>query len=131
MSSGQFLIDIFLSVDTLCAQPPASGEFVDNQITNNVFRNPLGELATSIDFSTSMTISVVSNNLIQGNDFGPQHVRLSPNAGFINGGGNVCDAGSNIPAVRDFYLNCGNSARSGFGTMIMLAVNRTTLTSFF
>jgi parallel beta-helix repeat protein len=112
VSSGQFLIDIFLSVDALCAQPPPSGEFVDNQITNNVFRDPLGELATTIDFSTSSTASMVSNNLIQGNDFGPQHVRLSPITGFINGGGNVCDAGLNIPSFRDFYLNCGKSAGS-------------------
>jgi hypothetical protein len=42
----------------------------------------------------------------------PQHVRLSPITGFINGGGNVCDAGLNIPSFRDFYLNCGKSAGS-------------------
>jgi hypothetical protein len=38
--------------------------------------------------------------------------RLSPITGFINGGGNVCDAGLNIPSFRDFYLNCGSSTGS-------------------
>jgi hypothetical protein len=62
----------------------------------NIFRNPVQGIFTPplvtrlhIFFEDS---SVVSNNLIAGNDFGTEAGPvLFPIAGFVNGGGNICD----------------------------------------
>lgn len=91
VTRSQFLIYVLYLVNANCSQPLADRAFMDNTITSNALRGQLGTLGARIDLSTP-SLAVVSNNLIQGNDF-VLPVRLLPIAGFINGGGNICQTG--------------------------------------
>lgn len=83
-------------VGNACINKMQTGSFRNNQIVGNIFRNPVQGIFTPplvtrlhIFFEDS---SVVSNNLIAGNDFGTEAGPvLFPIAGFVNGGGNICD----------------------------------------
>jgi hypothetical protein len=85
-------------VGPICAAAtPAS--FSNNQFVANVFRSQAagtlgGPMGPTTPGGPSMSVSMsgqVSNNLVQGNDFGTYGCpTLLPPTGFVDGGGNVC-----------------------------------------
>jgi len=94
--------------------PDDHQEFSNNHLVDNIFRSPSSPpdsiaatavfdcpptpTATGVCSPSSVPIpaSLVSGNLIQGNDFGMSGVQISPTNGFTNGGSNVCGTGGNL-----------------------------------
>jgi len=72
---------------------PTQGSFVNNTITNNHARAVLGLTGVSVVMPPPV---VVSNNLLQNNDFGLTRVSITPLSGFVDGGGNTCAAGGSF-----------------------------------
>jgi hypothetical protein len=109
-----------------CGATSIAGGFSNNQIIGNRFQNPTpnalvqvgavevpgGRLRATGAVPRLIVAmgGVVTNNLIQGNDFGTSDGPfLSPLSGFIDGGGNVC--GPLNPALSNFVCT-GHSSTS-------------------
>jgi hypothetical protein len=105
-----------------CGAASLAGSFTGNQVIGNRFRSPFpgtllfvpsppGGASTAGPFP-HMVVSLprpVTNNLIQGNDFGTNDGPfLSPIAGFTDGGGNLC--GPTNPQVSNFPCSGVGSA---------------------
>ena len=98
VSQSPLLSILEYDVGKACINQGQIGSFRNNQVVNNTLRSPVQGIF-SVPFVTGLHIffdnlgqGAVSNNLIAGNDFGAQAGPvLSPIAGFVNGGGNICD----------------------------------------
>jgi hypothetical protein len=97
--AAPLLVRIIYETGSLCNGPIVPAAFSANQFIGNVLRNP--SPGTS-PFPVPAAISIgmpgsVQDNLIQMNDVGSVFgIFLSPSAGFINGGGNVCGSGTGL-----------------------------------
>jgi hypothetical protein len=113
ISRSPVMMEIYYQTGSPCSKVATAGGFSSNQITDNRFRSgaPSGQIphAMSIVLNT-LDPSLIVNNLIRGNDFGgaPGPV-LVPQAGFVDGGGNLC-----IPAGGPFCA--GGSVMAANGT---------------
>ena len=101
-----------------CGATSMAGGFSNNQIVGNHFSNPTPNAISQIGAVEApnggatrvsgpiprLVVSMrglVTNNLIQGNDFGPNDGPfVDPLSGFIDGGGNVC--GPLNPKISNF-----------------------------
>jgi parallel beta-helix repeat protein len=99
VSGSPELLVVTYSQDLTCGSQAAAAGFSGNQIIGNRFRNPASGYRTSIvQAGPRMYVyfgpgSPVMSNLLQGNDFGSEEgPELTPLAGFIDGGGNICTA---------------------------------------
>ena len=93
VSRSANLMYFFYEVGNPCFATSTPGAFANNRMTGNTFRDALpgGAPGAIYFYFGSLTESVISNNLIQGNDMGTAPGPYTfPSSGFINGGGNIC-----------------------------------------
>ena len=109
VSSGPLLLWALYESPTKCELPVTPAAFMGNQFIGNVFRNPAQGTSAGPGDRARMLVNMpdaaTGNNLLQGNDFGPNDgPNLSPLSGFIDGGGNSCGllnaTLSNFPCSR-------------------------------
>ena len=100
VSNSSWLVDYYYAVGLgKCINLSTPGVFQNNRFIGNRFTNPIvlgGTGSLNFRFPTLPTGAVVGN-LIQGNDLGAAPGPYTdPPSGFIDGGGNICAAGTSL-----------------------------------
>jgi parallel beta-helix repeat protein len=117
VSGSPGLLLVTSSQGPKCGSQITAAGFTGNQMIGNTFRNPAAGYQSSIVVAVPRMYvyfapgTPVMSNLLQGNDFGSEEgPELTPLAGFIDGGGNICAALSSGSAAN-FACSSGGPSR--------------------